>query len=147
MLLIFGFLFMVFIFAVLGVLTGTGMMFVDLPSALLILVSLLFFLPVSKSGSILGRYFKASLKKDYAYTKAELADLVTAAKHTGKFIMAVGGFGFVTGIAASLMFLENRAMLGPNLAVSLLTLLYAIAISCFVFLPVQAWAENKLNTL
>ena len=147
MLLIIGFLFMLFIFTSMSVLTGTGKMFIDLPSALLIFISLLFFLFSSKSGNAMRRYLKTSFQKDYPYAKTELAALSLAAKNTGKFVLAVGGFGFVTGVTASLVYLENRHMLGPNLAVSLLTLLYAIAIGVFVFLPVQAWAENKINAL
>ena len=148
MLFIIGFLFMVFMFATMSILGGGLLVqFVDLPSALFILVSVLFFFFTSKSGSVLGRYFKTSFKKDHIYAKAELASLSSAAKNTGKFILSVGGFGFVIGIMLSLINLEDKQKLGPNLAVSLLTLLYAIAISVFVFLPVQAWAENKLNAL
>ena len=147
MLLIIGFLFMLFIFVGMSALTGTGFMFIDLPSAFLILISLLFFWFASKSGSVIGRYMKTSFKKDYTYTKTELAALSAALKNTGKFILAVGGFGFISGMLASMANLENREMLGPNLAVSMLTLLYGITIGVFVFLPAQAWAENKLNTL
>jgi flagellar motor component MotA len=46
-----------------------------------------------------------------------------------------------------LFVLDNREMLGPNLAVSLIMLIYAIAISFFVFFPTQAWVENQYNAL
>jgi len=147
MLLIIGFLFMVFILAIVGTLSGLLTMFIDLPSILLILVPLLFFFFTSKSGNILGNYIKASFKKEHIYTETELAAFSVAIKNTIKFILAVGGFGFFSGILASLVNLENKEMLGPNLALSLLAFLYAIAVSVFIFLPTQAWAENKINML
>ncbi|GBU28226.1 hypothetical protein R84B8_01784 [Treponema sp. R8-4-B8] len=147
MLLIIGFLFMVFIFAIVSILSGVGTIFIDLPSALLILVPLIFFFLTSKSGNILGKYIKASFKKEYTYTETELETLSAALKNTIKFILAVGGFGFMTGLIASLAFLGSSDKLGPNLAVSLISLTYSITISCFVFFPVKAWAENKINLL
>jgi flagellar motor component MotA len=145
MLLMIGFLFMVFIFAIVGALSGLLNMFIDLPSILLILVPLIFFVFTSKSGNILGMYIKTSFRKDYPYTSSELAALSGAIKNTIKFILAVGGFGFVSGLLACLVNLDNKEMLGPSLALSLLTFLYAIAVSVFIFLPTQAWAENKIN--
>jgi flagellar motor component MotA len=147
MLLIIGFLFMVFILAVVGALSGMLMMFIDLPSILLILVPLLFFVFTSKSGNILSMYIKTSFKKNYSYAEAELAALSGAIKNTIKFILAAGGFGFASGLLACLVNLDNKEMLGPSLALSLLAFLYAIAVSAFIFLPTQAWAENKINLL
>ena len=148
MLLIIGFLFMVLIASGVSALVGMGFLwFFDLPSILLILVPLLFFLFVTKSGKILNRYMKTSFRKDHAYTENELISLRSAIKQIGKLVISIGGFGFVAGVLGSLINLENRSALGPNLAVSLLTLLYAIALSVFVFLPVEAWAENKINAL
>ena len=147
MLLIIGFLFMVFFIAVMGMLTSAWNAYIDMPSILLIIVSLLFFFPSTKSGSIIGRYFKSSFKKDYTYTKTELAALCAAAKNTTKFILAVGGFGFACGILGSLVNLENKNALGPNIALSLLSFVYAITTSFFIFFPVQVWAENKINLL
>lgn len=146
MLLIIGFLFMVFIFSILGILSGALAVFIDVPSALFILVPLLFFLFTSKSGKIFGGYIKKSFKKGNTYVETELTALSVAVKNTIKFILSTGGVGFLTGLAASLIYLESRDKLGPNLAVSLITLLYSIAISCFVFFPLQAWAENKINS-
>ena len=148
MLLIVGFLFMVLIFAFVTVFGGdVGGAFMDLPSAALMVVSLFFFFFVTKSGKILGRYFKTSFKKEHVYSETELASLSTALKNTNKFILTVGGFGFLAGIILSLFYLENKNMLGANVAVSLITVIYSLALSCFVFFPVQVWAENKINLL
>ena len=147
MLLLIGFLFMLFIVFVIGILSGTGLMFIDLPSALIVIVPLIFFLIASKSGSAIGRYFKTSFTKEHTYSGPELAGLSTAVRNTIKFIFGIGGLGFISGIIGSFANLQNRDMLGPNIAVSLITVLYSIALSYFVFFPTQAWAENKLNSL
>ena len=146
MLLIFGFLFMVFIVAAVGILTQALAFFIDLPSFLLILVSLFFFLLISKSGNIIGRYIVMSFKKDHTYTRAELEGLSVSVKNTIKFILAVGGFGFLWGLIASFANLGSPERFGPNFAASLITLTYSIMISYFVFFPLQAWAENKINS-
>jgi len=147
MLLIIGFLFMILILAVVGILSGVTTVFIDLPSALLVLVPLLFFFFTSKSGIILGRYIKTSFKKEYTYIGTELETLSVAVKHAIKFTLALGGFGFMAGVIASLAYLGSLDRLGPNLAVSLLTLTYSIMLICFVFIPVQAWADIKITTL
>jgi flagellar motor component MotA len=126
---------------------GYGSFLVDLPTTLLTIIFLFFFFFISKSGSIIGRYIKSSFKKNYTYTKTELESLSCAIKNTVKFTIATGGFGFLTGVIASLIHLENRNMLGPNLAVSLFSVFYSITVSYIIFFPVQAWAENEINTM
>jgi flagellar motor component MotA len=150
MLIILGFLVMLCLYAVVSWLsagTASVLIFADFPSILLILVPLLFFLFVTKSGKIIGMYCRASFSKNYMYTTAELTGISRAAKNTIKFIMSMGGFGFFTGLIAVLRYLEKPEALGPNLAISLMTVLYAITISFFIFFPLQAWAENRINLL
>jgi len=150
MLIIIGFLFSVLISVLVALMTlgsPSALAFIDVPSALLTLIFLFFFLFTSKSGSIIGRYIKSSFKKNYVYTRTELICLSVAAKNTVKFTLATGGFGFLTGLIACLKNLEDKSMLGPNIAVSLMTVFYSIIMSYLIFSPVQAWAENKLNAM
>ena len=147
MLLIFGFLFMVIVFAVVGIVSQFFHTLINLPSALLILIPLLFFLFVSKSGSVIAKYFGTSFKRDYAHTLAELEGLSVAIKNTVKFILATGVFNCVTFAIISIGHMGTPEKLGPNLAICLTSLIYSIAISYFVFFPVQAWAENRINII
>jgi len=149
MLLIIGFLFMLFfIFAGVGIVSGMALrQIIDLPSALMVIVPLIFFLILSKNGNIIGRYVKTSFIKAHTYTGSELTGLSAAIKNTNKFILGTGVVCFLFGIISMLMNLQDKQMLGPNLAIALFTVLYSIAISCFVFFPTQAWVENKLNAL
>jgi flagellar motor component MotA len=147
MLLIFGFLFMVFIFAIVGIVSQFFHTLINLPSALLILVPLIFFLFASKSGNVFGRYIKMRKKKGHLYSEAELTALSIAIKNTIKFTIAVGGFCFIVFGIICLGYLGSPERLGPNLAICLTSLTYSIAVSYFVFFPTQAWAENKIKTL
>jgi len=147
MFVIFGFFVMVFMFFFVGKLSGMLLAFIDVPSVILIIIPLIFFLFVSKNGNIIGSYFKSSFKKAYVYTKDELESISVAMKNTIKFTLAVGVFGFITGLIACLGYLGTPERIGPNLAISLCTLIYSIAISFFVFFPTQAWAETKINTV
>ena len=146
MLIILGFLFMIIIFVASGILTQMLTFFLDLPSILLIVVPLLFFLISSKSGSNIGKYIVTSFKRNHTYTKTELVGLSISIKNTIRFLLSVGGFGFLFGLIASLAHIGSLDRFGPNLAISLLTLTYSITISFFIFFPLQAWSENKLNS-
>jgi len=147
MLIIIGFLFSVLVSWFVSLPMGiSGTSFIDVPSALLTLVFLFFFFFTSKSGSIISRYIKSSFKKEYNYTRAELVSLSTAIKNTIKFALTTGGFGFLAGAISSLA-VASREKLGPNIAVSLITVFYSIIVSYIIFFPVQAWAENKINAM
>jgi flagellar motor component MotA len=130
-----------------GIFTGMAAVFIDLPSVLLVLVPLFFFLFTSKSGKVLGRYIKTSFKKESSYIGTELKTLSVALKHAIKFTAALGGFGFLAGGIAALGYLGAKESLGPILALSLITLTYSVMIICFVFIPVQAWADIKITAL
>ena len=88
-----------------------------------------------------------SFKKEHKYTRAELNGLSIAVKNTIKFVLAIGGFGFLFGLIASLAHIGTFERFGPNLAISLITLAYSITVSFFIFFPLQAWAENKANSM
>ena len=147
MLFVLGFIFMVLFFAFIGIFSGAAAIFIDFPSAILILAAVIFFLLTTKSGKVLGGYFKSSFKKDHSYTRAELESISAAVKNTVKFILAAGFFGFLAGLIAALAYVGAPEKIGPNLAISLLSITYAISTGFFVFFPAQAWAENRLNQL
>jgi len=77
--------------------------------------------------------------------KIFLEGISVAIKNTIKFIFATGGFNCIAFAIISIGYIGAPEKLGPNLAISLTTLTYSIAICSFVFFPTQAWAENKIN--
>jgi flagellar motor component MotA len=146
MLIIAGFLFAVLFTAFVGAIDGGLYRYINIPSLVIILAPLVFFLCVSKSGGIIIGYIKASLKRDHEYEQAELESIATAAKNTVRIIHAAGGFGFILGLIAVLANINAPEAFGRSLSVSLIVVLYSIVISFFVFFPLQAWAENRVQS-
>jgi len=144
MFLIFGILFTILIFGVLIMFFHLAPVFINMPSLLFILVFLLFFMFISKSGKVILMYIKTSFKKEYAYTKTELECISLAMKNSIKYTLASGIFGCITFIIVALANLESKEVLGPALAMSLTSIVYSIAISYFIFFPTQVWADNKI---
>ena len=147
MLLIIGFLFAVLFTALMGAMQAMVVFFINVPSLMLIIIPLAFFLWASKSGAVIAGYIRSSFKKDYEYSKAELESIAAVARHIIKLVLAMGGFGFMFGLVALLTRLDTPEQFGVSLAVSLITILYSIAIGFFVFFPVQVWAENKIRKM
>ena len=145
MILFIGLLFLVLFTVFSGTMVNTVLMFIDAPSLILILVPLMFFLLVTKDGSVLTGYIKSSFKKNYEYGKYELESIAKASKNAIKITLAAGAFSFLVGLIAVFGNLDDPRRIGPALAVSLISSLYSIGISFFVFCPVQVWAENKIR--
>lgn len=138
-----GLLFSVVLTYIIGLLCGGVVWLIDFPSLLIIVLPMIFFFCTTKSGGVIGGYIKSSFKKNHEYGAAELQVIALAAKNTVKVILAAGWLGFFAGLIAMLANMDTPTQIGPILAVSLVSLYYAIAISYFMFFPVQAWAENK----
>ena len=145
MFLIFGFLFAVFAYTIIGLMAGFVTVLLNSWSLLFICVSLIFFLIVSGSGSVIGQYVIKSFKKVQKYTLVELEGLSIAVKNTIKYTIFSGIFCSVIFVVISLGHIGTPERLGPSIAISLTSITYSIAICCFVFLPTLAWAENKKN--
>jgi flagellar motor component MotA len=146
MLIIAGFLFAVLFTAFIGAIDGGLYRYINIPSLVIILAPLVFFLCVTKSGGIIIGYIKTSLKRNHEYEQSELESIAAAVKNTVKIIHAAGGFGFMLGLIAVLVNLNTPEAFGRSLSVSLIVVLYSIAISFFVFFPLQAWAENRIKS-
>ncbi len=145
MLIIAGFLFMIFVLISASGFSNEFIIgIIDFPSLFIIVLPLIFFLIVTKSGKIILAYIKSSFTKDYKYSKSELNRISSAIKSTIKFVMATGLLGFLIGIINCFYLSEPEYML-VNISVILVTILYSVAISMFVFYPTKVWADNKIN--
>ena len=124
------------------VLTRTNPLFyVDMASLLVILifgllVSLFFY------GLTPGfLYFKAVFQID---PQPEITrQAVKYFKNMGAYTLAAGLFGFLTGMIAVLADISDTAKIGPNLAVALITMLYAVILNMVVFIPFRMILERK----
>ena len=143
MILLIGLLFIVIFTLLIGAVIGMAYMVINLPSIIIVLAPLIYFLVITKSGNIITDYIKSSFKKNYKYCKAELESISMAARHSVRITLATGCFGFIIGIIGMLMRLDDPQTIGPMLAVALLTMLYSIGIGFFVIFPLYVWAENR----
>lgn len=124
--------------------TGTSMLFyIDVPSLLVILIFL-----------CILTIFQTGVKRTLGYYRCVFdprADKVLVREAAGYFsslslyTMAVGSVVFFTGLIAVLGNLEDRSSVGPNLAVALITLLYAAILCILIFLPFKIALEKRFD--
>lgn len=122
-----------------------ALVFVDLPS--LIAVPLLAWLSAAA-----GFGFKRSLDAWRAPARSDStpAELRSALAWTGSlagWIAAYAGFAAASGIVLTLTNISVPEKVGPNLAVALLSLLYAALAELFLVLPARTVAARRLAEL
>lgn len=110
--------------------------FFDIPSLMIIVLITLPMLFSSGLFKDLKRAFAVIMKKNVPYTKLELERSLEAVRLTIKLILFSGAFGFLIGAITILAHL-NVAVLGPNMAVNTIPVLYAL-FGCFILLPIQS---------
>ena len=133
--------------AFMAFLVGTEILWilVDIPSLVVILLPLVYYLIVSKGHKVLGSYIKNSFKKDYIYNAYELKAISNVAKGSTKVIMTMSYLNIVFALIIVLTNVDDPSFIGVALAVMLISLFYALGISYLMFFPLQSWAENKLD--
>ncbi len=124
--------------------TGSSFLFYfDIPSLLVILIFL-----------CLLTVFQTGVKQTRAYYRCVFdpqADQKLIREGAGYFsslslyTLAVGSMAFFTGIIAVLANLEDTSSVGPNLAVALITLLYAGMLCILIFLPFRIALEKRID--
>lgn len=120
--------------------------FIDLPSIIVILV--LSFSMLLASGLLpdLFRGFKVMGRKENIFTALELHKTEIAVGLTIKLLLLSGFLGFMIGLVGMLSSLSDLSLIGKNLAVAMLTLLYALLL-IFILLPVKAKVKAIIQTL
>ena len=147
MILFTGILFTILYIAFVAVIGGELAWYIDAASLVFVLAPLAYFLLITKNGKSICCYVKSSFTKNYAYVKGELDSIAGAAKNAMKVTLAAGGVSFLIGLMIILRRLDDPQTLGVYFSVMLVSLLYSLGISFFVFFPLQAWAENKIKAL
>lgn len=134
----------VIISAVLNMATGAGFQgvarYFDAVSLLLILILVL---PILVSAGLLKDFFHSFalvIGKHKAESMSELNRCVTAVKTAIKTSLAGGGFLVLCCVIQILMTLNDPLLLGPNVAVAILTMIYALVL-VLLLIPIQARLE------
>ena len=89
------------------------------------------------------KMFKAVFSGDA--TAEELKVGVKGWKMARIYTFAAGGIGLMTGILLMLVQADDWSQIGPGLAVSLLTVFYALLLGYGIYLPLQSRLEDRLE--
>ena len=118
-------------------------LFINLPSILIIALFLLILSVFTTRFKRCMGYYKSVFDPE-----AEISQIKAASLYFHNFTlytMGVGILGFLTGLIAMLANLEDKASVGPNLAVSLVTLLYATILCLIVFIPFKLSLDARIR--
>lgn len=120
--------------------------FIDLPSIILVMA---FSIPMMMASGLFAdfiRGFKIMGQKVNTWSLFELKKTEIALRLMVRLLLLSGALGSMIGIVAILSSLNNISKIGPNLALTFLTLLYSI-LFVFILLPVQARVKAIILTL
>jgi flagellar motor component MotA len=126
--------------------TSAPLVFVDLPSLLVILALSAAVLVASGLMGDFVKGFKLMGQKTNPYSVIELKRIGAAVRLVICSLFLSGGVGSIVGAVAILSQLGDPAAMGPNFAVALLTMLYAL-VFVLILLPVQARVRAVLATM
>ena len=131
---------LVFLFTVYSM--GGGLSyFIDIPSAILILIILIPGLLIMGEWKNFIKSFSVGIKE---YSLLELKDIIIAVNAAQKLTVLGALFAIITSVVFVLANLGDPYKLGPNLAVCCLSGLYAAVIEFFL-LPLRLNTEHKMN--
>jgi uncharacterized membrane protein len=91
----------------------------------------------------MGMAFSVPFKKEPK--KNELPQALIFFKMFGKAIWLMGLVGVITGVIAMLINLEDKSAIGPNLAVSILPMLYCAIMHIVIIIPFTAFIKKHLG--
>ena len=128
------------------IISGSIAFFIDLPSVLIILSFTIPMLMASGLFTDFIRGFKIMGNKVNLWSKIELNKTEIALSLAIKLLLFSGLLGSIIGMISILASLSNLSKIGPNLAVSSLTLLYSVLI-VFILLPVQFKVKAMILTM
>ena len=121
---------------------GNFIIFVDFPSLILVLIILI---PGLASSGLLRDFnnaFSVALGKKKNKTLLEMKRAREAVELARKTLVATGVFTFLFALVVILRTLDNPEALGPNVAVALLTFIYAEILN-ILLLPISSKIKVK----
>ena len=122
--------------------------YLDPASALIMIGVPLVLLKTGWSFRQMGQAIGLALSADAAAAgKAELEDARRFFVSARAYLLGTGALGFFLGVIAMLTNLTDYNLLGRNMAVALISVLYAIFVSLLVCLPMEASLQRKLIRL
>lgn len=116
--------------------------YLDAASLVLVLGLTLVMLRTSWSFRAMGRQFRTSL--DDEADKPALEEAVLFFLSARRYLALAAGFAVFLGVIAILTNLQDRTKLGPNFAIALLSVFYAIILMVAICVPLETAARRRL---
>ncbi len=91
----------------------------------------------------MGKAFSAAFDEREDKPSLSVADAFFTAMGRYQNLSAV--LGTVTGVIITMRYLTDKTQLGPNLALALLSILYAVLLQLAVVVPMRAMIQKKLK--
>lgn len=117
----------------------------DIPSAIMIIGVPLALLRAGWGFGEMGAAFRNALSDKAA--RAELEDAAFFFKTAKRYLLGSGVLAILLGSIAMLSNLGDLSRLGPNVAVALISIFYALALVLLLCLPLEAAATRRLRAL
>jgi flagellar motor component MotA len=133
-------------FVLMALTTGGGLLyFLDLPSVSILIISPLVYHLALFGPAGFKRAFAAPFRKEVSLEQVTSAQLFFKAYNKVTWIAAF--IAVLVGLIAILAHLEDPKLLGPNLAVMLVSLLYAEIMNGILILPLSLLLKRRLIEL
>ena len=132
--------------SVLMTFSAPPLVFLDFPSLLVILGVTVPILLASGLLPDLGKGFRLMTAKENPFTLLELKRIRQACRLTQRTLPLAGVLGTLVGLVGMLTHLDDPTKIGPAVAMSVLTIVYAI-ILLFVILPIRARTDTIIDTM
>ncbi|MCK5200024.1 MAG: MotA/TolQ/ExbB proton channel family protein [Spirochaetales bacterium] len=120
--------------------------FIDPPSAMLVILCSLVLLLANYSLRDIRKHFAMGFKKEN-FDSTDLKNGIVFFSALQKYLLLSGMMGTFIGMIAMLAMLDDTAKIGRALSLSLLTALYAIILSMVVAVPFKAGLQKRLNEI
>ncbi len=116
---------------------------IDFPSAILVLGGVLGILLLSHEADTWKLFGRFLLRRSDSFRQNDRETLVAFLQTACRGSLACGGLGTVIGLIIMLCNLDDPSAIGPGMAVTLLTILYALLLSELVIQPMRRSLEPK----
>lgn len=125
---------------------GDVLIFIDFPSAMVVLLCTLILLLANYSLGDIRRFFILGFRKE-EIDPGDLENGVVFFSAVQKYLILSGMLGVFVGMIAMLAMLDDPAKIGRALSLSLLTALYAIILSMVIVIPFKTGLQKRLNEI
>jgi flagellar motor component MotA len=131
--------------AISAILLGGGRInvFLDIPSFLIIGILPFLFVSILYGFKEMGLAFSTAFENNA--DKEQLKKAINIFKIWGKTIWITSLIAILIGVMLMLVFLEDKNAIGPNLAVALISVLYAALLYVLIIIPFTVFLKNQLK--